>query len=402
MSGVITAAWLDVRSAPMRTLAAIGGLIAAIIAVIMVNAASELSEQANEQYIAQRWGKVATFSIATYGLADPMRNDPQAPTSMQSHLANSGVSAVSTNLSISGSIVVGDRDFPVSGYWVSESYPDVVLMDTSGFEWPTETRDLLAPRIVISDDMARELGMNDQNAIGQIVYYAPAGVGPGVSRQSASLQPVVIAGVSDDFGVGAAESDFLLVSDAYLSYLILEMSPPLLVHVHPADARNLAEIVSAYPYDEQARAIRMDQAEDLAPVLNQQRTTARVVTLIALAIGGLGILGVGLAGVRERSRDFGLRRAIGANKRMIFAGVIAQTLIEVGIAIAIALPMAAALVHFTARSLVLSTLPMPASTTLPAQAALIGVVGALVVGLVAGMLPAYRAARTSVIEALHG
>ncbi len=402
MSGILTAAWLDVRSAPARTAAAIGGLIAAIIAVIMVNAAAELSQNANQQYIIERWGKVATFSVATDAMADPMRDDAANDTSVQAFLASNGIHAVSTNLSVSGAFVIGDAEHAATGFWVSESYPQVVVMDTTGFEWPTETHTFLAPRIVLSASFATELGFTKQNAIGQVVMFTPSGVGPGIYRQTSMLQPVVIAGVSDTFGIGATNADFLLVSNAYMGNLILQLSPPLIVHVNPADARNMSEIISAYPHDERLRAIRMDQADELAPVLNQQRTTARVVTIIALAIGGLGILGVGLAGVRERSKDFGLRRAIGADKRMIFAAVVMQTLIEVMIAIAIAVPLAAVLVQISARQLVLSSLPMPPSTTLPLQAASIGIMGALAVGLVAGFLPALRAARTSVVEALQG
>ncbi|MGI8404101.1 MAG: ABC transporter permease, partial [Thermomicrobiales bacterium] len=81
---------------------------------------------------------------------------------------------------------------------------------------------------------------------------------------------------------------------------------------------------------------------------------------------------------------------------------ILQTLLEVLLAAAVAIPLAAILLELFARDLVLSTLPMPQSTTLPVQSALLGLAGALTVGLIAGLIPAVQAARSSVVQALRG
>jgi hypothetical protein len=48
------------------------------------------------------------------------------------------------------------------------------------------------------------------------------------------------------------------------------------------------------------------------------------------------------------------------------------------------------------------TKPMPPSTALPAESALLGLAGALLVGLVAGLIPAITGARASVVQALRG
>lgn len=100
--------------------------------------------------------------------------------------------------------------------------------------------------------------------------------------------------------------------------------------------------------------------------------------------------------------DFGLRRALGASTRRVFVGVIVQTLLEVLLAAAIAIPLAAIAVELFARQLVLESLPLPSSTGLPLSSALRGIIAALAVGLLAGLLPAFRAARASVVQALRG
>ena len=147
---------------------------------------------------------------------------------------------------------------------------------------------------------------------------------------------------------------------------------------------------------------RSDQSEALAPILDQQQITARIVSIVALAIGGLGILGVGIANVRERAKEFGMRRALGASRGMIFVGVMVQTLMEVLIAAAIAIPLSALLIQIFGRRMVLAELPMPPHVGLPLSSALIGLTSALFVGLLAGLLPATNAARLSVVEALRG
>ncbi|MCC6944118.1 MAG: hypothetical protein IT335_06040, partial [Thermomicrobiales bacterium] len=63
MTGNLLSAWLDVRSKPLRTLAAIAGMVAAIVAVVLVDAASVLSREATDVYLARRYGRVVTLSI---------------------------------------------------------------------------------------------------------------------------------------------------------------------------------------------------------------------------------------------------------------------------------------------------------------------------------------------------
>jgi len=107
-------------------------------------------------------------------------------------------------------------------------------------------------------------------------------------------------------------------------------------------------------------------------------------------------------GWRERAKDFGFRRALGANQLRVFGDVILQTVLEVLLVATVAIPLAAILLELFARRLVLATLPMPPSTSLPVQSAVLGLTGALAVGLVAGLIPAVQAARSSVVQALRG
>ncbi|MDP9473823.1 MAG: hypothetical protein M3Q71_24715, partial [Chloroflexota bacterium] len=63
MIGDVIAAWLDVRTKPLRTFAAIAGMVAAVVAVVLVDAAGVLSRDANDTYLARQYGLPVTASI---------------------------------------------------------------------------------------------------------------------------------------------------------------------------------------------------------------------------------------------------------------------------------------------------------------------------------------------------
>ena len=116
---------------------------------------------------------------------------------------------------------------------------------------------------------------------------------------------------------------------------------------------------------------------------------------VSLLIGGIGIANVMVIGVTERTREIGVRMALGARR----SEVLQQFLLEaallstfggiVGIAVAVSLALLAAFAFpgFDARP--------------PHWAVAAGVLSSLAVGLVAGFLPARRAARLDPVEALR-
>jgi len=122
------------------------------------------------------------------------------------------------------------------------------------------------------------------------------------------------------------------------------------------------------------------------------------VSLIAVLIGGVGVMNTMLMSVFERTREFGVLRAIGWHPARILRMILGESLLIsasggiLGIALGWLGVVAIQQVP-TAGMLVPQTLPIP----LVAQ----GIVTALTLGVVGALLPAWRASRLMPIEAIH-
>lgn len=116
------------------------------------------------------------------------------------------------------------------------------------------------------------------------------------------------------------------------------------------------------------------------------------ISSVGLLIGGIGVMNVMLVSVTERTKEIGVRKAIGARSRDIITQFLieAATLTGLGGVLGIALGIGLAL---------LINLFLP--TYVPLWAPIVGFVVSVGLGLLFGLLPAWKAARLNPIDALR-
>ena len=142
----------------------------------------------------------------------------------------------------------------------------------------------------------------------------------------------------------------------------------------------------------------VNRSEQLADTYRQLTSAlygvALGVGLITLLVGGIGIMNIMLVSVRERTREIGIRRALGARRRTI----VVQFLLEASLVSAVGGTIGTALGLGTAK--VVSLVTSLAAAVQPLTV-LGGILFAAAVGLVFGIWPAARAAQLDPVEALR-
>jgi putative ABC transport system permease protein len=118
-----------------------------------------------------------------------------------------------------------------------------------------------------------------------------------------------------------------------------------------------------------------------------------LVTSISLFVGGVGVMNIMFVSVTERTREIGIRKAIGARRRSILMQFLFESTVICLIGGVIGIVLAAGL------TILIDAVLMPAS--LSPAILITAVVISILVGVLSGIVPAWRGARLDPIEALR-
>ena len=154
----------------------------------------------------------------------------------------------------------------------------------------------------------------------------------------------------------------------------------------------------------QTRGLKPSQKDDFA--INQTEAFERqynqikfaiggtgiFITILSLVVGGIGIMNIMFVSVQERTKEIGVRKAIGATKNMILTQFLMEAISICLIGGLIGLLMASGL-SFVINKFFPSTMPLWLAFT--------SILLSVLVGVLSGVVPSHRAARLDPIDALR-
>ena len=163
------------------------------------------------------------------------------------------------------------------------------------------------------------------------------------------------------------------------------------------DARHRITDPTARDFDAQAQQDIIDQASQFLTFLT---LFTSAIAGISLIVGGIGVANIMLVSVTERTREIGIRKAIGATRRAVLQQFLLESTVLAGLGGLLGVLVGLGL-SFTAGVVLPRAVPdFPVPSVSPGSVVLALSVS-LVIGLVAGGYPANRAAKLRPIEALR-
>ncbi len=398
---ILKESWLSISGNKLRSFLTVLGIIIGVMAVVIMVAVGETVQQS----ITDQFSSLGTNTIVIRAGAARvggirMGNRQTLTTDDAEYLAKlPDVAAVSPMQNSSAQVVYGNKNWSTSLVGV---YPDYQIVQNVEVEYGAfldmDAVKNAATYAVIGPDTANELGMS-KNPVGQIIRIQNT--------------PFVIIGVTKakgDSAMGSAD-DMIIIPITTLKKRLSGSRFPKAVQsivlklYQDADNNIATEQITAILRSRHRLKDNEDddfQITDMKQVMETMNTVTGYIKLLLVAIaavsllvGSIGIMNMMLVSVAERTREIGVRKAIGAREKHIIIQFLSESVLISFIGSMTGLVLGEGLAQGVGRFVLGYNVP------LSIWPVVVSVSVAIVVGLASGVFPAIKAAKLNPIDSLR-
>ncbi|PYK59142.1 MAG: hypothetical protein DME21_13945 [Verrucomicrobia bacterium] len=201
-------------------------------------------------------------------------------------------------------------------------------------------------------------------------------------------------------GAGASKSsstaaDTVNVPDPRLSVLEVKIADVDHINIALQQIRNVLMATHKGIEDFSFRT-QEEWAENINTFIHNARMSGGIIAGISLLVGGIGIMNIMLASISERVREIGIRKAVGAATEDVFVQILVESIV-----IAVLGGLVGLIASYGLVRLIVSFSPTDNAPIITITAMAIAFFFSACVGIMAGLFPAFKAARLDPIQALR-
>lgn len=397
--GALADAWSELRHHKLRVMLSLIGIAVSVAALTAVIALADLQRQFQSEQSDRYGGRVATISIS----ASSDDGSPVDADAMDERFARVAerygfeyTSRVADGVMLPVQAPDGVRE--TTAKLMDPDYAVIHRTPLKDGRWFTDADlELLAPPVVVTEALWDSLGSPDLSTHPVLT----------MTGDLAGVYPII--GIEPRNGPWDTEHRVDMLYDSYRDR----------VDALPAEAYVSREVwVPPAQVDEIGPVLAMDLRAglDAGTTIMVNRTdwaaqpgaadSAMVFELVTSAIaglvlllGGLSLVNIQLVAMRQRIREIGVRRSFGATGSRVFTTVLLESVVATAVAGIIGIAIVVAIMR---TPLLLGMFPgIQDVPPFPLRAAVTGLVAAIVIGALAGLIPALVAVRVKVIDTLR-
>lgn len=398
---ILKESWISISGNKLRSFLTVLGIIIGVMAVVIMVAVGETVQKSiSDQFSSLGTNTIVVRAGAARSGGVRMGNRQTLTITDADQIKRlNDVTFVTPAQMGSGQVIYGNKNWSTM---LLGAYPDYAIIQDIDIEYGTFFDETAvknaATYAVIGPDTAMELGL-PENPVGEIIRI--------------QNMPFVIVGVMRARGDSAfgSQDDIIIIPITTLKKRLQGSKFPdavtmIALKIYPDSDNNVVieQITSLLRQRHRLKDTDEDdfQITDMKQIMETMDTVTGYLKLLLIAIaavsllvGSIGIMNMMLVSVAERTREIGVRKAIGARERVIIIQFLSESVMISFIGSMIGLILGVGLSQGVGRLILHYNVPFSIWPVI------LSVSVAVIVGLASGVMPAIKAAKLNPIDSLR-